>query len=104
MRTRESPGVKVLHYWNDYAHQTPTQKENNPLFDTEVEISDISGERRIACRFKRKLKVHNDQFSVDLNNDWFQLYAWGKVSSSKASVFSVSTLFFTVLYSLIMII
>ena len=33
--------------------------------------------------FTRPLKINNDQWSTDLNNDWYQLYAWGPVTTSK---------------------
>jgi hypothetical protein len=82
VRTHTGSGADVHHYSNDYAHQAPSKKDRNPLFNTDVEVIDSNGEKRISCRFQRDLKIHNDMSSVDLNNDWYQLYAWGPVSAS----------------------
>ena len=43
----------------------------------------MSDEGYISCRFTRPLKINNDQWSTDLNNDWYQLYAWGPVTTSE---------------------
>ena len=44
---------------------------------------EVAEDGQVMCRFSRPLKVKNDEISVDLNNDWFQLYAWGTVSGSE---------------------
>ncbi|KAI0211400.1 DOMON domain-containing protein FRRS1L [Lamellibrachia satsuma] len=56
------------------------ERQTRPQYE-QVEVTD---DGRVSCRFSRPMKVDNDQFSVDLNNDWWQFYAWGPVSSGGA--------------------
>ena len=74
--------VTVSRYVSEMGHQTPIQREANPFYDIQGEVGT---DDRISCRFKRPLKVvyQADQFSVDLSNNWYQLYAWGSLSPSK---------------------
>ncbi|KAK2174152.1 hypothetical protein NP493_822g00022, partial [Ridgeia piscesae] len=81
VRTRRD--AEVRHYFTNYNHVPPTLMSSNPLFNKQVEVTD---DGRVSCRFSRPMKVDNDQFSVDLNNDWWQFYAWGPVSSGTCHV------------------
>lgn len=74
--TQGSSG-EVRHYYNEYEHNPPSRLEHIPLVDRQV---DVSEDGRISCRFSRPLKIIQDERSIDLNNDWYQLYAWGEMS------------------------
>ena len=86
-RTRVGPDP-VRNYFTDVGYMPPTLKPENPLFNAEFEASTSPDhgqhgepiETRISCRFSRPLKVMFDQWSVDLSNTWYQLYAWGSVT------------------------
>lgn len=80
MCVRMGSVVEVRHYFIDFRGSTPVLKSDNPLYNHQVHIGHHG---RISCRFDRPLKVANDQYSVDLSNDWYQLYAWGPVSQSE---------------------
>lgn len=83
MCVRNSWNVDVRRYVTEVGYQTPIQKDTSPLYDVQGEVGE---DERVSCRFRRPLKVTHDsedQFSIDLNNNWFQLYAWGPISASK---------------------
>jgi len=73
MCLRSGSEVAIRRYFNALRHETPTVMNDN-IRDKQWELTD----GRLACRFSRALKVDSD--SVDLNNNWYQLYAWGAIS------------------------
>jgi len=71
-------GPRIVHYYNEFPHQTPHEKDSKSFTGQEAEVSE---DNYIHCRVTRPLKLPgDDQYSVDLNNDWFQLHAWGSMS------------------------
>ena len=84
MCLRSGSEVAIRRYFNALRHETPTARNDN-IHDKQWELTD----GRLSCRFSRALKVDFD--SVDLNNNWYQLYAWGAVSQCLYSLsFSLS--------------
>ena len=71
--------VSVGHYWTEVPYVAPKLQSNNPLTNQSTHLSNS----RTACRFTRPLKVNGDDRSLDLNNEWYQLYAWGPTYNSK---------------------
>jgi len=53
---------------------------------------ELDGNGRLSCRFTRQMKVDSDDNDnrVDLNNIWYQLYAWGAVSSCQSPLFATT--------------
>ena len=78
---QSSSGADVRHYRNELAYQSPTLQQDGTLTDPEVDST--SGDSRVSCRFKRLMSVGEPH--VDLNNDWYQLYAWGSLSGNTHS-------------------
>ena len=76
----ESRGqVAIRLYGTGLGYATPTVKDNDNLHDKQWELTD---DGRLSCRFSRDMKVYTD--SVDLNNNWYQLYTWGDVSQCQS--------------------
>jgi len=75
--------VAIRRYFTDLSYVVPTVKDDENLNDKQWELTD----GRLSCRFSRDMKVYTD--SVDLNNNWYQLYAWGDVSQCQ-SIHSLS--------------
>lgn len=76
----------VRNYYNNVRYMPPTLKADNPLTDVEFEATYEDEGRsgttvRVSCRFRRPMKVAADQQSIDLDNTWYQLYAWGSVTT-----------------------
>jgi len=67
--------VSVRRYHTDVPYVVPTPRHDENLFDKQWELND----GRLSCRFSRDMKVYTEG-SVDLNNNWYQLYAWGAIS------------------------
>jgi len=83
LRTRG--GVAIRRYVTEVSYVVPTEKDDENVHDKEWELT---GDGRLSCRFSRDMKVKTD--SVDLNNNWYQLYAWGAVSQCQYYVLSSS--------------
>ena len=71
--------VEVHHYWTEVPYHTPSPKSNSALSNMSTHLVN----HRVACRFTRPLKVHGDDHSLDLNSEWYQLYAWGPTYNSE---------------------
>jgi len=74
MCLRSGGEVAIRRYFIALRHDTPMAQNDENFRDKQWELSD----GRLSCRFSRAMKVDYD--SVDLNNNWYQLYAWGAVS------------------------
>ena len=79
MCLRSRGQVAIRRYFTDLSYVVPTVKDDENLNDKQWEMT---GDGRLSCRFSRDMKVYTD--SVDLNNNWYQLYAWGDVSQCQS--------------------
>ena len=75
MCLRRRGEVAIRRYFTELSYVVPTERDDDNLHGKEWELT---GDGRLTCRFSRDMKVFSD--SVDLNNNWYQLYAWGDVS------------------------
>jgi len=77
--------VAIRRYYNGMRGSSPSDRDDKYLLDKQWESRD----GRLSCRFRRQMKVDtgNDDNDdrVDLNNIWYQLYAWGAVSSCQST-------------------
>jgi len=80
LRSRDE--VAIQHYYNNVRLSSPTKRPDEHLRDKEWELND---DGRLSCRFSRPMKVDFETF--DLNNNWYQLYAWGPVSRCQSFCF-----------------
>jgi len=78
--------VAIRRYYNGVPGSAPSDRDDRYLLDKQWEST---GDGRLSCRFSRQMKVdtgssENDN-RVDLDNFWYQLYAWGDVSSCESA-------------------
>ncbi|CAH1789623.1 unnamed protein product [Owenia fusiformis] len=66
------------HYWTIFPHQLPKLRSRAVILQPETEMTS----HYVSCRFSRYLNP-DDRYSLDLNNPYHHLYAWGPTTGGK---------------------